>query len=1476
MDEPSPEQKFADLAARPSNRNGVAAEKYAGHFISSLLYYSGARAAYIEGGWAEVFCYGRRLSIPFLGITLGASIAKWTHSADAVVKAAEFLGAQRQAAPGRAPAHLGHSIAHNHAAAGGILGLIVGIAVGAVITVATGGLGAPAMVGALAGATGGGFAGATVAGAGAELANVTGRIVSGSPNVRFEGKPVARVWDMAGCSKDLGPDQIVEGSKTIRINSMPLARVGHKTACGAVIQEGCTTIRADQDTVVCGESDEDAAAQTVDSLIEVFGALSASREGGALDEILRKFISEPIDAATGDYADYRTDFEYPGVLPLKLTRTYPGKNRVEGLLGSKWICNWSQRLLYKADRRGVVLEDADGQRLEFVVSGNHIDCAHLKAPYYRLTGTRQRARLFDTRTQQALIFAAALEDPDIGRLEAIEDRKNNRVDFIYAGSRLVAVRHSDGASFAVATNSEGNIKSVRREGDDLDVVRYSYNSRNELSSVESRFHGEFHYEYSDAGWLTHWRDSGATRVFLDYDSQGRVVAARTPSGLENDRFRYTPEERKTEYFDATGGCWTFWFNEDNLLIRERDPQGNVTQHTWDSLECKQTTTDAAGRVTSYEYDGFGLLAGVTDWAKRSTRYSYDAHGQLTLVKFPNGLQASWQYDPDGNIRAVTRTDGCRVSYAYDARGRLISERSSDGAMSRWEYAPDGRVTAWIDALGNRTQIEEDAWRRPERIINAAGFATHHDYQIGYDNPRGSLCRTVHPDGGEERFSYNGEGLLSGHIGAEGQAARYSYGAFELLQRIVDAAGHSTSFEYDGAARLTRITNAVGDHWDFNYDAAGRLIAETDWAKRKTEYLRDALGRLTMKRLPDGVQQYFLRDERDRITEVCTDTTRIEYSYDSQDRLARAATYRQESRGSGTPSKAETEIRLEYDRWGRISRELQNEIPIDYGYDESGRCVRFGSPSGETRLAFDPTGLLTELGSNGHYLNFRRNSLGLEVERRYDSGSHPESTAFRLEQSYDPCGRLALQRAGEYRTAVSSTEFLAQMSRHYDWDRSGRLRRVQDATLGASSYRYDQRDQILRVVREQDHFRGRLTGESYNYDALMQMVQNNGQSSQFEKGRLLRSGNSVFHYDSRGRVISKTVNRNGFRPQTWSYIWDDLDHMVGLTTPKGVSWRYTYDALGRRVLKECLTPEDGAMSAVISIWQDARVAEEWSCEGTSGIGDLITSADEGPRRETGRRAGLPAPHWFGNDGHGLLVTRWHYEPGAFTPLAKETIARESDPSDFYPVVADYMGTPKELFSTGGGCLWKAEHHLWGKAAWDAQTVDCNLRFQGQWDDLESGLHYNCNRYYDPDIGQYLSPDPIGLLGGARTYGYVHNPLGWVDPFGLMPTCAEGERYQLKLFPDEPYNRVKHYGNTPTTQQRASVPPGMEFDHDPMLVKHFYEGPGDGSLPGYNLTPAERVKYGASLDHGGPATPAAQRAQGAAAAAYSKAMKKLWGL
>ena len=94
-------------------------------------------------------------------------------------------------------------------------------------------------------------------------------------------------------------------------------------------------------------------------------------------------------------------------------------------------------------------------------------------------------------------------------------------------------------------------------------------------------------------------------------------------------------------------------------------------------------------------------------------------------------------------------------------------------------------------------------------------------------------------------------------------------------------------------------------------------------------------------------------------------------------------------------------------------------------------------------------------------------------------------------------------------------------------------------------------------------------------------------------------------------------------------------------------------------------------------------------------------------------------------------------------------------------------PEELTDEAGEIVWEGSYQLWGKPIQEiAHTeIQQNLRYQGQYLDRETGLHYNTFRYYDPDTGRFTQPDPIGLLGGFNLYQYAPNPLMWVDPWGL---------------------------------------------------------------------------------------------------------------
>ncbi len=67
--------------------------------------------------------------------------------------------------------------------------------------------------------------------------------------------------------------------------------------------------------------------------------------------------------------------------------------------------------------------------------------------------------------------------------------------------------------------------------------------------------------------------------------------------------------------------------------------------------------------------------------------------------------------------------------------------------------------------------------------------------------------------------------------------------------------------------------------------------------------------------------------------------------------------------------------------------------------------------------------------------------------------------------------------------------------------------------------------------------------------------------------------------------------------------------------------------------------------------------------------------------------------------------------------------------------------------------------------EVNKIENNIRFQGQYEDTETGLYYNRFRYYNPHDGGYINADPIGLSGGLNLFNYPRDPIHWIDPWGL---------------------------------------------------------------------------------------------------------------
>jgi RHS repeat-associated protein len=111
---------------------------------------------------------------------------------------------------------------------------------------------------------------------------------------------------------------------------------------------------------------------------------------------------------------------------------------------------------------------------------------------------------------------------------------------------------------------------------------------------------------------------------------------------------------------------------------------------------------------------------------------------------------------------------------------------------------------------------------------------------------------------------------------------------------------------------------------------------------------------------------------------------------------------------------------------------------------------------------------------------------------------------------------------------------------------------------------------------------------------------------------------------------------------------------------------------------------------------------------------------------------------------------------------------------YFVQNDHLGTPQKITGTLQQVVWAGSYEPFGEVDETVAVIENNVRFPGQYEDGETGLHYNYFRDYDPSLGRYVESDPIGIDGGMNLYAYAYqNAIRYIDKLGLwVKLCARG--------------------------------------------------------------------------------------------------------
>jgi len=1019
---------------------------------------------------------------------------------------------------------------------------------------------------------------------------------------------------------------------------------------------------------------------------------------------------DPVSMVSGEELLPLTDFTLPGPIEFVWTRTYRSSNPDNLGLGH----GWTHPLCEKLHKVGEKLHyhNREGRRITFT-------CPRIGHNSYnkseKIAVSRPSEHCYEiVELKQAKRLFRADGLSSFLPLVEIRDSFNNSISIDYAQGAPKKLITSWGRNLEFQCNSNGLIETVSAPAlacsenpDGAVLAHYHYDEQLDLIEATDQSGESESYQYDNHIILRRTTHAGVNFLFEwdQHTPEARCQRQWSDNGAYDYHFKWRPNQKISYSTDSNGNVHQYHCDEHGRVVKEIDAEGGTTKRLYDSYGNLCSETNANGNTTYYRHDKLGQITRVTDALGNSTRIRYNAQGQPTLVTDALGNHWQKRYNAEGLLAESRDPNNNCWQYHYNNRGLLETLIDPEGGKQHLRWNSQSELISQTDADGRTTEYGYDNWGRVNQVTAPNGATTHYQF-----NARGKLTRLEQADGQAIELTYNDAGQITLHKDAEGRSTQYFYGGFSQVERRIDANGQTFDYQYDKERNLVGLTNEKGERYSLKYDCNERLIEEIGFDGRKQNYRYDPAGQLIEHRDMDVITQ-FSRDALGRLLRKSNNSgDSAEFHYDPLGRLTAA-------------NNADAFVRYQYDNSGHLIAEHCDSDTLVQSMAQGSST----SHSHSLRHSYDKRGWRTTTSSDDHHLNFQHSPggqlYGLDhnghpvVRCEYDAAGLLKRKVqghLSSEFDYDDLGRLLQQKTARSR----QQDTLIQ--RDYKYSHAGNLEQIEDLLRGITQYHYDHNDQLTKVDG--------AVQEAFSFDPAGNLINSDSGQALYSKGnRLSLHGDRHFHYDNRGNLNEEKRGKAQRLHTEYQYNgWNQLISVV----KDGFKTYYRYDALGRRIGKSVTHLKSKQKKHTNFCWN----------------GDQLWSETNHTHK-------------------GLDSQLYIFEPNSFRPLA--LIKNE----EIHHYHLDHLGTPQEITNATGDIVWQAQYKAYGQIAGFSEKPQINnpLRFQGQYFDSETGLHYNRHRYYDPSVGRFTNQDPIGLLGGDNNYRYAPNPVSWVDPTGL--TCKE---------------------------------------------------------------------------------------------------------
>jgi RHS repeat-associated protein len=1048
-------------------------------------------------------------------------------------------------------------------------------------------------------------------------------------------------------------------------------------------------------------------------------------------------------------------------------------------------------------------------------------------------------------------YTATQEYDAAGRLVAKVDERGNRTEFVYDGNgRLVQTIDALGNTNTITYDSRSNRLTLTDalgrtisftydgNGNALTMTNgrgyttiYAYDALNQLVSTTDALDYSTTYTYDPAGaQLTATDQLGYSRS-TTYDLLGRVLMETDRNG-NTTSFAYDPAGNLSQVTDALGGVITWTYDPNNNKLSETNALGFTTFYVYDPLNRPVEREDALGGVWLSIYDALSRLTESVDANGHATLQSYDAEGQLITVTDALGHTSYRSYDPTGNLTSetdrngnvtlhtydalnreviLTNALGYSATTTYDAAGNVIGRVNFRGYATQLLYDENNNLVEQVDALGGITSFEYDPL---DRLVSGTD-ANSHTTTYSHDGVGNRLTVTL-PEGQISSYTYDGEKNTVSFTNGRGFTAVYTFDALNRQVTETDPMGHVTTTQYDAISQKTALIDANGNVTSYTYDAIGRLVVVTDALGHMTSYGYDAVGnRLSKTDANDHTTLYVY----DAVNRLVSETNPIgstwNYIYDPEGNLIQS-----------TDAKGTT-INYEFDAVHQMTaiRFANPRQDVTYTYDENGNMVRMVDPVGTTSLIYDALDReISKTDFYGHVTLNGYDAVGNRTSLTYPNGSQVNyiyNGNDWLITAVDPDGKqtsYSYEDDGQVRTIDNPNN--TWTSHIYD-DASRLVRLINEtghgngSTITSYDYTLDAVGNRLEIVEEYTQGQLRTNLKTYAYNARYELLQ---AVEQYE-GPPAYTVTTDYSYDSAGNRLSMTTNRDTGPgpqplPQTTNYTYD-----AGNRMQSAGNMTFTYDANGNRLTK--LTTVVPASQSRLERYQyddqNRMVLYTRSRAHKNKIEQRVYNVYDG----LGRRVNKGLRNASGR----IMWTQYALDGLSYDQLVEFPQTGMPRITELYRGLDNQLLSMEEIQSNGPGTqYWFAHDGLESVAATTKQDGQSTHEFfydpygqlideNGHWEDSsswtnphnhyllsgkewdeESRLYYFGARFYDAQVGVWITPDPYRGEAPVPISLHPYFQLGHNPPNQADNANDPMSLHRYLYVVNNPLNRIDPQGYT----------------------------------------------------------------------------------